>query len=594
MFAFQAKAQKFRVDTLFKGGNMDNRVNIVILGDGFTDAEMPKFRNEASQFASFFLGYEPYNHYKNYFNFYCIRTPSRESGITNPGTAPDRYPDQPVGTKNTFFGATFGLSIHRLVTVGKYDVLYNVLATNLPNYDLVVVLANTPWYGGSGGSIAVHTLDANANTIGVHEIGHTFAHLNDEYWAGPGYGWEAPNMTIENNPALIKWKNWLNTPNIGIFKHGQAEAAIWNKPTEDNCLMEFLHFPFCAVCREATTERILEIVNPVESVAPDTATTVVLQENNEFRLNLLSPEPNTLKTSWTLNGELISNNNTSLLLQKSKLGGKTGILQATVFDDTFLSRTDNRATKRSHKITWKLAGTGKENLVLIASPDSICHGESVTITAYGCTNGKLKWSTGDSTQFITITPEKSASYSAVCKVPGSENLSDSLFIYLKPSPLVTAFNGGPYYEGSSIQLSATGGATYRWKGPQNFNTTIQNPVIINAATYHSGIYQVTAQGLNGCSAIASTEVKVDYLLATNPSASSQYKIFPNPASENIHIETALSGRSNLRLIDINGREILKKTFTKNTTIDAQKLTPGIYLIRIRNGAKEISEKVAVR
>ena len=223
-------SQIFEVDTIHKSGPIDNRINVVILGDGFTQAELPRFKEQATLFADFFLAYAPYSAYRNYFNFFSVPTPSKESGVSNPGNAPDAYPDQPVGMKDTYYGGSFGESIHRLVTIRNYQALSNVLAFNFPSYDLVVVLVNTPFYGGSGGSIAVHTLHSQANTIGVHEIGHTFSYLNDEYWAGPQYGWEAANMTAESNPELVKWKNWLNETNIGVFKHGEGEAAKWHKP----------------------------------------------------------------------------------------------------------------------------------------------------------------------------------------------------------------------------------------------------------------------------------------------------------------------------------------------------------------------------
>lgn len=97
-----AFSQHYQVDTLYKKGPLDNRINIVVLGDGFTEEQMPKFADEAKKFADFFLGYSPYDGYRDYFNFFAIRTPSKESGVTNPGTAPDAYKDQPVEKKILF------------------------------------------------------------------------------------------------------------------------------------------------------------------------------------------------------------------------------------------------------------------------------------------------------------------------------------------------------------------------------------------------------------------------------------------------------------------------------------------------------------
>lgn len=171
--------RKFPVDTLQKTGPLANRINVVILGDGFTAGELPAFSKAAQNFVTFFLNYAPYNKYRNYFNFFTIKVPSNQSGATNPGTAPDRYPDQPIETKDTYFGASFGTSnIHRLVTIRNYQAFSSVMANNFPEYDLAIMIVNSTWYGGAGGGeSATFTLHSASNLIGVHEIGHSFSFL---------------------------------------------------------------------------------------------------------------------------------------------------------------------------------------------------------------------------------------------------------------------------------------------------------------------------------------------------------------------------------------------------------------------------------
>jgi hypothetical protein len=349
----RAMSQTYPVDTIYKSGDVGNRINVVILGDGFTKEQLPKFKEEARKFADFFLAYHPYSHYKNYFNFFAIPTASQDSGATNPGTAPDRYPDQPVGTKNTIYGATFGTSIHRLVTV-NYAAVFEVLASSFPVYDLCVVLVNSPYYGGSGGSIAVHSLHQQANRIGVHEIGHTFTSLNDEYWAGPAYGWEAPNMSANTDPATITWHNWLNVPGIGIYKHGDTpDAAKWHKPTRNACLMELLDKPFCAVCREATVERILSIVTPIEKSYPDAEGVFALDKQTTFKMDLVTPNPNSLHVEWVLDGKPLAYGVGEVTLSPTDVTG-FGTLTANVFDSTSMSRKEQARAARSWKIEWHI------------------------------------------------------------------------------------------------------------------------------------------------------------------------------------------------------------------------------------------------
>jgi hypothetical protein len=593
LFIFhQSYAQKYPVDTLYKTGPLDKRINIVILGDGFTKDQLPGFTAEAKNFADFFLAYEPYKRYKDYFNFFSISTPSKESGVTNPGTAPDAYPDQPVETKDTFYGASFGGTIHRLVTIEKIGVINNVLALNMPQVDLIVVLINTPFYGGSGGSYAVYTLHPLANTIGVHEIGHTFSSLSDEYWAGAAYGREAQNMTAESNSELVRWKNWLNTANIGVFSHGEdGDAARWFKPSTSNCLMEFLDKQFCAVCREGTTEKILQIVNPVEKVEPDTSELVVLSEKAQtFKLDLLRPEPNSLQVEWKLNGKVIENKHAQLNLSIHDLPADNAMLTATVFDSTFLSRQDDVRNTRTQSVQWRLGSSNAPQVFqLKMSSDSICLGSYSIITAVGC-KGTVSWSTGENTEMITVKPNSNTTYTATCRTDNQPLQTLEATITVLPLPIATAINGGPYYEGSTIQLDASGGLEFFWTGPEHFGSVFKDPVIENAVTNHSGIYEVKVTDLNGCSAVAKTEVKVDPILATGNDLQEWVRISPNPAKDYIRIKTELHGESQLDIYDLNGRKVASQSFISETEIKLN-VSSGLYIYKFTNGSREVSGKL---
>jgi hypothetical protein len=587
-----AFGQQYQVDTLYKTGPLDNRINVVILGDGFTQQELPKFATEAKKFADFFLGYDPYVHYRNYFNFFAIRTPSVESGVTNPGTAPDAYKDQPVETKNTFFGCSFGTAIHRLVEVKKHDVLQNLLATQFPMYDLVVVLVNTPFYGGSGGSISVHTLHNQANTIGVHEIGHTFSHLNDEYWAGPGYGWEAANMTQEGSAVRVRWKNWLNELGIGIYKHGDiGDAALWHKPANGTCLMEYLNQEFCAVCREATVETLLKQVNPIEAAVPPPGGIVEVYEPQTFHINLLAPNPNTLRVQWSINGEPIAGTGAQLTLTPDR-APDGAVLVATVFDSTSISRYDGAKLDRARKVEWKLKSSTPDVFRIKVSSDTVCVGEEVTLTAYGC-RGTLSWTGGEDGSSIQVKPGKTTTYSASCKVEGASTQTIDAAIHVTPLPNATATNTGPYVVGGTIELTATGGAGYVWSGPRLFASTFPHVFLNNATLEQAGIYEVTVTDVNGCSKIAQTEVKIDPILSTPGTPEELVTVSPNPARDYLLVETRLAGKSNIKLYDQAGREMRSKSFEKQADIKLN-LPSGIYLYRFVNGGRQVSGKIAVQ
>jgi hypothetical protein len=532
-------AQKFPVDTLRKAGPLNNRINVVILGDGFTKSELPAFTQAAQKFVDFFLGYSPYNSYKNYFNFFSIQIPSNQSGATNSGTAPDRYPNQPVETKDTYFGSSFGTSnIHRLVAIRNYQAFTNVMATNFPSYDLAIMIVNSPWYGGSGGNPSTFTLHELANLIAMHEIGHTFSSLTDEYWAGTVYAREAVNMTRISDPAKIIWKNWLNQLNIGINPHsGASDAGNWYKPTVQNCLMEQLDKSFCAVCREATANRILNVVKPVENVFPQSGSQVAVNDQPvTFRIDLLKPEPNTMRIDWRLNNQLVKRDSELLTLSSDQLLNPVNTLSASIIDTTQFIRLQSHRSSHTYTFQWTLVkGTVSSPFSLSASKSSVCAGEVVTLTALNCP-GTVTWSTNTEASSLTVSPSQSTTYSAVCSLSGASSQTAAVGLQVFALPTASASNTGPYLEGQPLQLSAQGGKTYNWLGPDNFQSTEQNPVIQAVKLSQAGSYTVTVTNESGCSSTAQTQVQVNRVLGITNLPTDAIQLFPNPSKGRVQAD----------------------------------------------------------
>ncbi|WP_353719584.1 M64 family metallopeptidase [Dyadobacter sp. 676] len=588
-----AFGQHYRVDTLYKTGPLDNRINVVILGDGFMQEEMPKFAAEAKKFSDFFRSYEPFDRYRDYFNFFAIRTPSKDSGITNPGTAPDAYPDQPVEKKETFFGVSFGEQIHRLLTITKREVYSDLLASHLPAYDLVILLANTRYYGGAGGGVAIFSLEEQSNNIGVHEIGHTLADLADEYWQEP-YGFysrEGPNITANGSTNTVKWKNWLNSPPIGVYQYGsEGEAARWYKPAQGTCLMEYINNGYCAVCREAVVERILGLVSPVDRVSPDTSAAIKLDKEVAFKLHMLKPSPNSLRIEWILNGKRISLNRDELIFKPHQVPDGS-VLTATVFDSTALSRRNGAGNQRTKTIHWTLRSALRGVFEVVASADTVCAGDTITLTSYGCA-GKLRWSTGQSARSISVAPSGAAIYKAECKTDDSPPLTFEIPVTVLPLPEAIAGNGGPYTVGQTVVLTASGGEAYRWSGPRNFTANTATASIPDAGIYSSGVYDVKVTGENGCSKTLQTEVKIEPVLSVDHEQR-WLNISPNPARNLIRLETRLPGESRIVFYDQAGRVVLSKQFQSKTEVIID-VPEGIYIYRFTNGSREAQGKVAVQ
>lgn len=590
ILSFPAFAQqKFKVDTLVNNGNVSNRINVVILGDGFMTHELPDFVAAAKSFAESFNAYEPFKQYSRYLNFFSISTPSPASGISNPGTAPDAYQNHPVVHVNNFYGGTFGTSIHRLVRVSRPSLVYEVLASNFPEYDMIIIILNTPFYGGAGGAFATFTLDSRANLIGIHEIGHSFGKLSDEYWAGSNYARENINMTKETLPQLVRWKDWLNTANIGVFPHGTTdETAQWMKPAKANCLMETLSKPYCAVCREATVEQIFRLVNPIDSLYPDATSTVHISAASEFGLNLIEPDPNTLKVWWDLNGKNIAGTKTVAIRPKD-LSRAVSTLTATVVDETPISRKD--PTLRTRSVTWRITGGTFSRISILPEKDSLCRGENTILTVRDCP-GSLLWETGQTTETITVNPSVNTSYIAQCSLSNGLVLRDTLSLTVIQPPEARASNTGPYFEKEVIKLQAEGGSSYEWSGPLGFRSEEQNPEIAGARSTHSGIYHVSVRGMTDCVSQASTEVKVEMVLSRE-NENVQAKIYPNPARDFVRVEVPFEGSTTALLYNPEGKVLKHQVFEKNTSIKVDGLAAGLYFIKLQNGLKEVISKITL-
>lgn len=254
-------------------GNEDvtKAVDIVILPEGYTQAEMGKFVKDCDFFVKSLFDYAPYDRYKQSFNVRGVMAPSQDSGCTEPG---DRV------YKNTvmrFSYWTFDSERYCMSTDNR-DI--RDLAGQVP-YDQIYVLINSEKYGG-GGIYNFYCSSAAGNSFSgdiiIHEFGHGFAGLADEYYDdtttyGDMYNndiepWE-PNITTLVN-FDIKWKDMIGkktpvpTPRepkyentIGVFEGGGYEPEGVYSPHMDCLMKTFAGHVFCPVCQRAIERMIL-------------------------------------------------------------------------------------------------------------------------------------------------------------------------------------------------------------------------------------------------------------------------------------------------------------------------------------------------
>lgn len=345
------------VDTLQKKGPINKRINLVIMGDGYTTAQIPQFITNATTVSNYLLNTPPFSNYKNYFNVYAIKCQSPQSGVSHPGTATDvTEPASPTLAVTNNFNTRFdNYNVHRLIYSMNSAAVYNVLANSFPAYDQALILGNSTVYGGAGGAYAVSSIHPSSPEIVAHEMGHSFAGLADEYWAGPSYATEKPNMTANNNGATVKWTQWMGLNAINTYPYDTAAPAnAWFRPHQ-NCKMRYLNSPFCSVCKQTIIEKIHSLVNPIDEYSPANAGPVTHTASPQwFKAKLVKPVPNTLKCTWQLNTAVIASNTDSIPLSFNQLIMGNNGLMLTVCDTTVLSKDTAHAILHTYSVMWNV------------------------------------------------------------------------------------------------------------------------------------------------------------------------------------------------------------------------------------------------
>lgn len=361
-------AQKFPVNTLVDNGPRDKRVNIVFLGDGYQITEMQKFNNDVAKTVNYIFNEKPFAEYKNLFNVFSIEVPSVETGTSHSGTASDCGSlKEQVFTKNTYFKTTFDFGgIHRLLVAQNGGAALNILQDNLPEYDMVFMIVNHDWYGGSGGgTFSVFSTNVNSSEIAIHESGHSFAHLNDEYGGSSQNKYDGHNVTYRTERNLIPWNHWillstpLPTPQnqnfsnvVGLFEGAYYSNTGMYRP-KLNCKMRELSVPFCEVCTEQYVRSIFSYLEVAESYLPEQANQIMfVNQKREFKINLLPIDLKSVSVNWILNGTTVSNA-ASYILDASTLSIGKHQLSAFVEHTTDYVRKDPNKFLQSI-VTWTI------------------------------------------------------------------------------------------------------------------------------------------------------------------------------------------------------------------------------------------------
>jgi hypothetical protein len=226
-----AEAQKRTHDEItvaVNNGDPHKSVDMVIIGEGYADGEQKTFIKDLEYFTGVFFGIEPYASQRKKFNITGIYTPSAESGTDEPRQGKFR---------NTILGSSFNTFDSDRYLLADDNKALRDIAAQAP-YDAVLVMVNIDRYGG-GGIFNWQTVFATGSPmrdyVFLHEFGHAFAGLRDEYYTSDvsyedfypeGIEPTDPNVTALLDLQNLKWKD-LVSPGIEI-------PTDWDKPVFDS------------------------------------------------------------------------------------------------------------------------------------------------------------------------------------------------------------------------------------------------------------------------------------------------------------------------------------------------------------------------
>lgn len=260
---------------LLRNGNERECIDVAILAEGYKESEMSLFYQDAQKACESLLAHEPFKAMKSKFNIIGVASPSADSGVS--------VPRQNLWKETAFHSHFDTFYSDRYLTTSRVKEIHNALS-GIP-YEHIIILANTDVYGG-GGIYNSYTLTTAHHPmfspVVVHEFGHSFGGLADEYFYEEDImtdiypldvePWEQ-NITTQVNFAS-KWKNMLtpstpvptpveqkNNYAIGVYEGGGYATKGIYRPAY-NCRMRTNEHPeFCPVCQHAL-RKVIEFYVP--------------------------------------------------------------------------------------------------------------------------------------------------------------------------------------------------------------------------------------------------------------------------------------------------------------------------------------------
>lgn len=295
-------------DTMVNNGDPGNRVDMIFIGDGYRFNEVSTtYVSHIQSTLDHFYANAPLDRYNKFYNVHRVNVVSNESGADKP--LDDIYVDTALNASYSW-GGSVERCLYFDTGLANAAVSAALAGTGIDTNDgMLLGTINDSKYGGCGGQWGVYAgANSAASEIALHEIGHSFANLADEYfYTDDHYSGGEPNAwNVTADPNSGKWDRWLGYDDpdsdigpIDYYEGGMYhQTGIW-RPS-DNSRMRALNRPFDAISREKFIHDIYLEVDPLDDY-------LVLPGGDDpvSQLWVDTVDPDVIKVEWFVDGQSI-------------------------------------------------------------------------------------------------------------------------------------------------------------------------------------------------------------------------------------------------------------------------------------------------
>ncbi len=350
---FLAAAPLWNVETLRDNGTPTNRIDIVIIGDGYTSTDLSTYHTHAESVLLSFFSEEPLSDYAELFNVHRVDVISNESGV-------DNDPTQGISRDTALDMQYWCGGTERLLCIDTSKAM--TAASEAPDVDQILAIANSSKYGGAGyASSNLGTVAGGSSAaveVALHEFGHAFADLADEYDYGgpttwPGGEPSEANVSVYQATDMaalsLKWFRWLDVPAVDTFEGANYSMYGIYRPTSNSKMRE-LNQPFGQVNVEQFILFMYETVDPIDDASP----AGTYDGSDSLSVVPIALSQHAMDVQWKLDGADIPGA-TQNTLSLGSLGLAVGnhSVSVTVVDNTEMVRDEaQRASLMTATRSW--------------------------------------------------------------------------------------------------------------------------------------------------------------------------------------------------------------------------------------------------